>query len=111
MQHRKKQERSYAEDGRCAERCCEEERGQKQKYRCFQEPAISKAHENKKKRKKSGQKPVRKATVKKEEQEKQTYTEYTNTGVNRQNVRNTDYTQDISFDTKEEYDYNRLRRR
>lgn len=65
-----------------------------------------KAHENKKKRKKSGQKPVRKATVKKEEQEKQTYTEYTNTGVNRQNVRNTDYTQDISFDTKEEYDYN-----
>lgn len=65
-----------------------------------------KAHEDKKKRKKSGQKPVRKATVKKKEKEKQTYAEYTNTGVNRQNVRDTEYTQDISFDSKEEYDYN-----
>lgn len=74
-----------------------------------QNQGTGKSQAGKKNHKKAGQKPVKKATVKKKKAKAKNegYTEYSNSGVNRQNVRNIDYTQDISFDDKtDEYDYN-----
>ena len=74
-----------------------------------QNQGTGKSQAGKKNHKKTGQKPVKKATVKKKKAKTKNdgYTEYSNSGVNRQNVRNIDYTQDVSFDDKtDEYDYN-----
>ena len=74
-----------------------------------QNQGTGKSQAGKKNHKKTGQKPVKKATVKKKKAKTKNdgYTEYGNSGVNRQNVRNIDYTQDVSFDDKtDEYDYN-----
>lgn len=74
-----------------------------------QNQGTGKSQTGKKNHKKVGQKPVKKATVKKKKvkTKNEGYTEYSNSGVNRQNVRNIDYTQDVSFDDKtDEYDYN-----
>ena len=74
-----------------------------------QNQGTGKSQNGKKNHKKTGQKPVKKATVKKKKAKTKNdgYTEYSNSGVNRQNVRNIDYTQDVSFDDKtDEYDYN-----
>lgn len=67
---------------------------------------------NKTHKKNTSQKPVKKATVKKKtgkssknyERYEET-PEYSNSGVNRQNVRKLDYTQDVSYDG-EDYEYN-----
>lgn len=74
-----------------------------------QNQGTGKSQAGKKNHKKTGQKPVKKATVKKKKAKTKNdgYAEYSNSGVNRQNVRNIDYTQDVSFDDKtDEYDYN-----
>ncbi len=74
-----------------------------------QNQGTGKSQVGKKNHKKTGQKPVKKATVKKKKAKTKNdgYAEYSNSGVNRQNVRNIDYTQDVSFDDKtDEYDYN-----